>query len=140
MSLYNMLFGVNPNAEILLNMLELGTKYPIGRFRDIYLNSMGTKIILYTRNGGGNREHYDNDIEEGEKCDCTGCIMTYKIPNHPYYIEDKDDKYDCTYAYVKYRIPEEYWNLCSEMANGEKPEKIHEKFEIILDKLSKLIL
>ena len=59
MSMYNLMHGMNPLAGILLKMLEIdqeGSKYSSGRFRDIYLNEDGKKIILFTRNGGGNRE------------------------------------------------------------------------------------
>ncbi|QKF94880.1 hypothetical protein QKU48_gp1422 [Fadolivirus algeromassiliense] len=135
MSLYGMLFGRNPNSDRLMEMLELDTTYPIGRFRDIYLNRDGTKIILYTRNGGGNREHYDSDTEEGNECDCTGCIMTHHIPKHPNYIKDEDDDYDCTYAYVKYSVPEQYKEECKRMATGEKQLNVGEKFEVVINTL-----
>lgn len=46
-----MLFGQYKYSDRLLQMLELGSKYPTGRYRDIYLNSKGTKIILYTGMG-----------------------------------------------------------------------------------------
>lgn len=136
MSLYNLLFGKNRYSDILMGILELNTKYKIGRFRDIYLNKYGTKIILYTRNGGGNRDHYNCDDYESKgnhDCDCTGCIMTYQIPSHPNYLDDYDDEMDCTYAYIKYSIPEKYSDLCFEMLDGKEPESIKDKFEKIFN-------
>ena len=122
-----MLFGKNPNSDRLMAMLKLDTVYPIGRFRDIFLNKSGTKIILYTRNGGGNREHYDSENESGEECECTGCIMTHYIPKHPNYIKDWDDYYDCTYAHVKYSVPEEFKEECKKMITGEEELCVGEK-------------
>lgn len=137
MSLYGMLFGKNPNSNRLMEILKLDTIYPIGRFRDIYLNKKGTKIILYTRNGGGNREHYDGDgDEEGEECGCTGCIMTYDIPKHPNYIKDWDDSFDRTYAYVKYSVPEEFKEECEKMATGEEQLSVGEKFEVVINAMN----
>ena len=103
-----MLFGENLASDVLLATLGL-TRADVGRFRDVHIAD--GKIAIYTRNGGGNREHYDysdDDVEEGEKCDCTGCTITYKIPQHPNYLYDKDDDFDCTYATVYYSYPEEY--------------------------------
>lgn len=51
MSLYNMLFGENPDAMALLGMLEL-TRKVFGRYRDVYLNKDGTKITVISRIGG----------------------------------------------------------------------------------------
>lgn len=104
MNMYNMICGEDSNADRLMEILQLDTVYPIGRYRDIYLNKNGTKIILVTRNCGGNREHYDSD-PEGSDHDCPGCIMNYHIDKHPNYIRDYDDDFDCTYAYVKYSVP-----------------------------------
>ena len=52
MSLYNMLFGVNSAAPVLLATLGL-TESDVPRFRDCHLN--GEQIVIYTRTGGGNR-------------------------------------------------------------------------------------
>ena len=120
-----------------MEILKLDEIYPIGRYRDIYLNEDGTQIILYTRNGGGNRDHY-NDTDEGEDCECTGCIMTYQIPEHPQYIKDYDDDCDCTYAYVVYSIPEQYQEECCKMATGKAPATIGEKFAANMEMLMNL--
>lgn len=114
MSMYNLLHGVNPNAEILKAVLGLDSKWPTGRFRDIYLNEDGTKIILYTRNGGGNREAYQHVFDN--------------LADHPNYVRNWDDDFDCTYAYVEFTIPKEASGLCASLADGSKPKSIHEKF------------
>lgn len=156
MSLYNILHGRNVNSGRLLEILELDSKYPTGRFRDIYLNKDGSQIILYTRNGGGNREHYptgkflhellcdeEHDEEEEETegskdCDCTGCIMTYQIPEHPYYVTDYDDNFDSTYAYVVYSVPDKYKEECTKMATGKEPENVSQKFEKTIKEMEKI--
>lgn len=143
--MYNLLFGQNSLAPLLLKILDLDQpngNWSSGRFRDIYLNDDGTRIILFTRNGGGNRECWDlwteNEIEgvsDTEKCSCVGCNMTYRLPKHPYYICDYDDDFDPTYAYVEFRVPEEYLPLTKALATGEKPETIGEKFAKLIESL-----
>jgi hypothetical protein len=98
--------------------------YLSGRFRDIYLNEDGTKIILYTRNGGGNRGsyHYIFDI----------------FRKHPNYIRDYDDDFDSTYAYIDFKVPEEFKDITKGMATGEKPETIHQKFEKTIDEMKNM--
>lgn len=93
MSLYNSLFGVNNAAPVLLKILNLSAG-DFGRFRDCYLNKDGTKIIVYTRLGGGNREDYIDIIKAMRK--------------HPNYEYDYDDDFDSTYAYFEFTIPDEY--------------------------------
>lgn len=53
MGLYNLVFGVNPMADIILATLGL-TREDVGRFRDAFVAD--GKIAIYTRNGGANRE------------------------------------------------------------------------------------
>lgn len=113
MSLYNLLFGVNQYAGVLLDMLNLKPD-DFGRFRDAYLNADGTKIIVYTRCGGSNREEYDYVFAE--------------MAEHDQFITEYDDDFDCTYAYFEFKVPEKFLKQTKLMANGEKPETIHEKF------------
>lgn len=113
MSLYNLLFGVNPDAGELLKMLDLTTD-DFGRFRDAYLNEDGTKIIVYTRCGGGNREDYQ--------------YVFTTMADHDEFITEYDDDFDCTYAYFEFRVPKRFERQAKLMCNKEKPETIHEKF------------
>lgn len=117
MSLYNMLHGVNPISPILLAILGIdqkGSIYSSGRFRDIHLDEKGEKIILYTRNGGGNREEYQPLIDV--------------LATHPNYLTDYDDDFDCTYAYIEFSVPEKAKEFVKSIMTGEKPKTIHEKF------------
>jgi hypothetical protein len=115
MSLYNMLFGTNPASGFLLGALELETeKYPTGRFRDIYFEAEGNKIILYTRNGGGNREDYEHVFEALEK--------------HPLYLTDYDDDFDSTYAYIEFKAPQSVIDFFEDV-KGEKFERVGERFQ-----------
>jgi len=91
--------------------------YTSGRFRDIYLNEDGTKIILYTRNGGGNREEY--------------WYIFKGLKTHPNYLEDYDDDYDSTYAYIEFLVPEKYRELAKALATGEAPKSVSNKFSEI---------
>lgn len=106
MSLYNLLFGMNPNADQILALAGL-TKEQCGRFRNCYLEKAegGTPIVVvHTRNGGGNREHYNDEKESGISCDCTGCIATYHLPALSNYLSDEDDDCDCTYADFRFAL------------------------------------
>lgn len=142
MSLYNLLFGVNSQADILKKMLGLDQKplppgemhgeyidycvdneiWPTGRFRDIHLSAVGQlKIILYTRNGGGNRREYR--------------WVFSILRRHPCYVRDYDDKLDKTYAYIQFNVPEQYKELAIAMATGEEPKQIGEKFKELIEQL-----
>jgi len=141
MSLYNMLHGRNPFSSIFLRILDIDQEngnWFSGRIRDIHLNKEADKIILYTRNGGGNREHWDDEDEEGENCTCTGCIITYNLPKHPNYISDYDDDFDNTYAYVEFSVPEEHKVLVKEFMTGEDPKTVHQKFMDTMEEMEKM--
>jgi hypothetical protein len=88
MSLYNMLFGMNPDADKLLSLLD-ATREDFGRFRNVYMED--GYIVVHTRCGGGNREDYFPDWVE----------------DHPWYSHDADDDFDCTYADIYFRLPED---------------------------------
>jgi hypothetical protein len=113
MSLYNAINGVNPATFFLLPML--GEKHPddYPRFRDCFAgeltndneddqfgipkkrNDLSAKVIsVYTRVGGGNREDYQNEIDE--------------LRSHPNYIKDYDDDFDSTFATFQFSIPKEF--------------------------------
>lgn len=111
-----MVFGVNQNYKIFLAMLGLKTE-DCGRFRDCY--SQDNKIIIYTRNGGGNREDYQKTIN--------------KLAKHKNYLKDYDDNFDCTYCYIEFSIPKEYINDCKNM--GEEKFTPTEKFKLLIEKL-----
>ncbi len=103
MSLYGMMFGQNPIGPAILATLGL-TPSDVGRYRDCYVSD--GKIAVYTRNGGGNRECW-RDVEN-DSCDCTGCFMSGKVQQLPYYSHDVDDEFDCTYATIYFTFPPEY--------------------------------
>lgn len=85
-----------------------GTATPhamLGRIRDMWLEHWGDDVVIavYTRNGGGNREHFHGDGDDGM---CTGCVME-TIKSHPRYLNDLDDSFDPTYATIWFRLPDE---------------------------------
>ena len=105
MSLYNALFGMNPASDLFLGVLGL-TREDVGRFCDAYarIDDGEPVIVVYTKNGGGNRFHDDVLYEglEGENCLCTGCIITHKLPKHQSYLRDWDDG---VYASIEFSVP-----------------------------------
>lgn len=117
MSLYNMLFGQNPYSKILLAILNLD-EAACGRFRDCYPSEDGTQIHVYTRNGGGNREQYQDTIDE--------------LSKHPMYVTDFDDDYDCTYATITFRVPDEAKDLVAKIADQTDTTPPMEKFSKLI--------
>jgi hypothetical protein len=88
--MYNMLFGVNPDADTLLSLLGKTTG-DFGRFRNVYMED--GFIVVHTRNGGGNREDYEDVFDE--------------MSEHPWYSHDADDDFDCTYANIYFKVPDD---------------------------------
>ena len=91
MSMYNMIFGMNPDSDKLLSLLGKTTS-DFGRFRNVYMED--GCIVVHTRNGGGNREDYEDVFEE--------------MSMHPWYSHDADDDFDCTYANIYFKVPENH--------------------------------
>ena len=107
MSLYNMLFGMNPDADQLLGLLGK-TKADFGRFRNVYVSD--GYLGVYTRNGGGNREDYEDVFDE--------------MAEHPWYSHDQDDDFDCTYASIYFKVPEKVAEtFVGLMDQGNNPEQ-----------------
>ena len=116
MSLYNALFGKNPNSDQLLNVLGK-TQGDFGRFRDVFIQD--NYIVVHTRCGGGNREDYEHVFED--------------MSNHSWYSHNEDDDFDCTYANFYFRVPDEKTKtLIALMDQGHNPK---EAWPIILDAL-----
>jgi len=91
MSMYNMIFGSNPDTEDILKFLGK-TQGDFGRFRSVYLED--GFIVVHTRNGGGNREDYEDVFDE--------------MSEHPWYSHDADDDFDCTYANIYFKVPDNH--------------------------------
>jgi hypothetical protein len=123
MGLYNFVLGTQAQAPaiyIMLGLQPIGS-FDAGRVRDAWVRKGGERVIVFTRNGGGNRKHYSSEGQDaGEGCHCTGCTMTYHIPKHPQYVRDWDDDYDCTYAYIEFEVPEEYREVVRANAPDEE--------------------
>lgn len=116
-----MLFGRNPAAEILLAMLNL-TPSSVGRFRDCYPSEDGERIIVYTRNGGGNREEYQGVLDD--------------LKSNPNWLQDYDDDYDCTYASIEFSVPTEFKELVKEIADQTSTVAPAEKWQNLMQDLS----
>ena len=141
MSLYNMLFGTNSAAPLLLATLGL-TSNDVPRFRDCYLD--GNRIVIYTRTGGGNRDYYDSE----EMCRAnypeyfsgdeppTG-PWNSSLTAHPCYLFDHDDDFDCTYASFYFAFPAEYAEDLTALAVNSDSHTPSEKWQALFDALGK---
>lgn len=120
MSLYNNLFGMNEDYEILLGMIGLNMEY-FQRFRDIDLTHDGNIIRVFTRLGGGNRQHYRDTWN--------------KIRRHELYLGDYDDGYDETYTYIEFSVPDNFKETTRKMFK-EEPIPFKQKFEQELQEMN----
>lgn len=116
MSLYNMLFGMNPDADRLLDLLGK-TKEDFGRFRNVSVE--GKQIAVYTRCGGGNRDDYGHVFAE--------------MSEHPWFTHDADDDFDSTYATFYFELPSEKYEAWSKLLDkGSNPKEQWEVFQAIM--------
>jgi hypothetical protein len=116
--LYNLVFGENSTADILLACLGL-TQADVGRYRDAFIHK--GEIVIHTRNGGGNRETYQSVIDE--------------LARHPNYLRDADDDFDCTYADIYFSFPEKHKDVLSQIAEAKHTPA--EKWQILFEQLGK---
>jgi hypothetical protein len=77
--MYEMVCNINPDAGRVLNLIGIDPTFLIEecRLRDVYLSKDRTKVVIFTRIGGGNRESYSTSIK--------------KLKNFKGYITDYDD-------------------------------------------------
>lgn len=135
MSLYNMMHGVNPSAFFVLPMLgKHAESYP--RFRDCFLADeehprYDNHILVYTRVGGGNREDYQEQIDE--------------LRASPNYVSDYDDSFDCTFATFVFSVPEEWKEDYGKIKSGKLLEiseaykkKLYEIYPKLTDKFNEI--
>ena len=106
-NIYNVVFGVNSNKDLLLNLLNLQEGH-FARFRDIYLDA-DRNIVVYTRIGGPNRSVYNYIYEE--------------LKQHPWYSLDKDDSFDSTYSKIIFIVPPMLQHLIKNIETSIDPEE-----------------
>lgn len=123
MSLYNQILGTHPFIKQLLLILGLDFK-EYGRLRDVYLKKENEKlvIVVFTRNGGGNR----NSFEE----------VFANLRQHSNYLCDYDDKFDSTYAYIEFSIPEKFLAIAKEIYQITPEERGIKLFMYIMDNIN----
>lgn len=106
MSLFNMVFGENPSADKLLEVLNLN-KGDFGRYRDVFVED--GFIVVHTRNGGGNRDEYEDVFDE--------------LAAHPWHSHDADCDFDNTYANIYFKVPEDKMKtFVGLLEQGNNPE------------------
>ena len=121
MSLYNTLFGENPESSVLLGMLGVNKEY-FNRFRAIELIEKCTKFRVFIKLER-RKKHRINEIWD-------------KIRSNRLYIKDYDDDFDCTYAYIEYNIPDEFKETAKKMFKSE-PVSFSDKFAKELEEMNK---
>lgn len=120
MSLYNMLFGYNPECVTILPMLgRKQQEYP--RFRDCYIEN--GKIAIYTRVGGNNR---------GEGF---GEEQLYLDPN---FVSTYDDEFDDTYATYLFNVPEKWKSDFEKITTNKLSDVSDEYYQYVCEFYPKL--
>jgi hypothetical protein len=71
-------------------------------------------VVLYTRNGGGNRDAYEYVFE--------------LLSKHPLYITDYDDDFDSTYAYIEFQAPQNVVEFFEDVEANEF-DRVGERFK-----------
>lgn len=127
MSFYNLLFGVNKSAPVLMATLGL-TPADVPRFRDCFIN--GDKIVIHTRTGGGNREYYDEPNEEN-----TEGPWNSTLRDNAFYISDKDDDFDSTYANFFFRFPDAYADDLKVLADKDESHTPSKKWQALFERM-----
>lgn len=123
MSFYNALFGKNPSSDLLLAILDI-KQNDVERFRDCSIDFEASRISIYTRTGGGNRDDYPNE----------------KLTSHACYLHDEDDDFDSTYATYYFKFPEEMAADVVKLANVEEngfPASIIKKYNAMQSRRDK---
>jgi hypothetical protein len=140
MSLYNMLFGVNKTAPVLLATIGLTTS-DIPRFRDCYIHE--DKIVIYTRTGGGNRDYYedeetcrDNYPEYFVGDDQPSGPWNSTLQQNSFYLYDEDDDFDCTYVYFYFKFPEDYADDLKAIASNNETYTPTQKWQDLFANLT----
>ena len=130
--MYEMICTINPDAGRVLNLIGLDPTFLIEecRLRDVYLSKDRTKVVIFTRIGGGNRSYHTSAIT--------------KLRNFKGYIRDYDDDFDNTYASFEYQIPSNklievvaFLSSSDTTTGGEKIKQSLEKLEKDPDKFIK---
>lgn len=111
--MYNMAFGPTEQKIPAIAVCGIDPE-KIGRYRDVWMERDGESedsliIAVYTRNGGGNREDYAEQIAY--------------MQGHPQYVEDSDDSFDSTYATFRFRVRESDLDLSGQERWGVPREQ-----------------
>ena len=143
MSLYNLVNKVNPAAFFLLPMIE--NKHPDNwpRFRDCFATARHfelmngiplmvpvdekekpSNIYVLLRIGGGNRDSYEEQINELRK--------------HPNFLSDEDDTFDSTFAHFVFSVPEKWKDDYEKVIANNFKDTSKEYKEMIINLFPKL--
>ncbi len=89
MTMYDLMFGRNPQSALLLAVVGL-REHDVERFRDVAASDDGGVIEVLTRTGGGNREDFPN----------------LAMRARPEWRASVDDDFDSTYCSDTLEVPE----------------------------------
>ena len=118
MSFYEILYGHNPYALVLLKALDRKVD-DFDRFRDATVGP--EHIVITTRTGGGNRPDYRDNWRD--------------IRKMPFYDYDEDAEWDYTYAEIFFTFPPKYKEELEAIVHVGKDNGTPEDFQVAYHKL-----
>lgn len=144
MSMYNMLFGVSPIAADAVHAAGLRRR-DLGRYRDAWFDrdSAGEPVVVvHTRNGGGNREHWDWEGSgyteaAGPSCRCPGCVVTFAKARFPTFLSDTDDGFDSTYANMVFSVLPEWRDRALALLQVHLPLNTQERWKEAIEAMKR---
>lgn len=141
MSMYNLLMGMRAETSAWLRVLGFLTPEAVGRLRDAYVTLVGDepRIVVFTRNGGGNRGCWQAEgCDELKGTHGRMCLVfvNASLQKHPMYVQDWDDDFDSTYASFEFKVPPEFKELVVEYLSKEGVDAPPmERFRRLIDKM-----
>ena len=125
MSIYNLMYGLNPITLFIIPILFEKHIDELPRFRDCFVEKEGNDLVLSVldRTGLPNRHDYDVTIytENPDFIDIREKLV-------------KKDFTDDTYAYYRFKIPEK-WRVDFLLCVGAIPHKTSDSFQQLIRKI-----
>jgi hypothetical protein len=127
--LYNMLMGNNPFIPYLFACIEVSQEnadqYPLGRFRDMWVDDEGEHIWMLTRNcpGGFETQEAFEEVDNAWR-------------SHPNFIKYEPDE-DHTYAYYVFSVPEKASNAAKQIVEATDRMKPMDRYRHAMEQMGK---
>jgi hypothetical protein len=139
MSLYDLAMGDGRQADRGALFLTCLGNPVVARYRDSWAEKGedGEPVIaIYTRQGGGNRECYCEELKREHVPGQCYAACNEALAAHPLYLRDADDDFDATYATFWFRCPAEPPELRGVLAGiMTEPVSMSDRWQEAIDRI-----